>query len=132
MDPTQLETALLNLAVNARDAMPGGGRLTVTTSLDRDHVLIEMSDNGVGMSPEVCQRVFEPFVRLESSRNSAPVLGQLSAAGLRALPHHPARPHRGDLAVAETQLRQDFIRMLTKSGRRRKQIVKGMYGEAIC
>jgi signal transduction histidine kinase/two-component SAPR family response regulator len=61
VDPTQLETALLNLAVNARDAMPGGGRLTVTTSLDRDHVLIEVSDNGVGMSPEVCQRVFEPF-----------------------------------------------------------------------
>ncbi|THD58361.1 response regulator [Phenylobacterium sp.] len=61
VDPTQLETALLNLAVNARDAMPDGGLLTVATSRDRDHVLIEVRDSGVGMSPEVCERVFEPF-----------------------------------------------------------------------
>jgi signal transduction histidine kinase/DNA-binding response OmpR family regulator len=61
VDPTQLETALLNLAVNARDAMPEGGELTIATRKDQDHVVIEIRDTGVGMSAEVRERVFEPF-----------------------------------------------------------------------
>src|SRR6185437_12442088 len=65
VDPTQLETALLNLAVNARDAMPGGGVLTIATRRDKDRagyrVVIEVRDTGHGMSPEVRDRVFEPF-----------------------------------------------------------------------
>lgn len=65
VDPTQLETALLNLAVNARDAMPGGGVLTIATSREKtaagDRVVIEVRDTGAGMSPEVRERVFEPF-----------------------------------------------------------------------
>jgi PAS domain S-box-containing protein len=60
-DPTQLETALLNLAVNARDAMPDGGVLSIATRGDKRHVVIEVRDTGVGMSPEVRERVFEPF-----------------------------------------------------------------------
>jgi PAS domain S-box-containing protein len=61
VDPTQLETALLNLAVNARDAMPEGGQLSIATRGDRDHVVVEVRDTGVGMRPEVRERVFEPF-----------------------------------------------------------------------
>ena len=61
VDPTQLETALLNLAVNARDAMPGGGVLTIATRREETHVVIVVSDTGVGMSSEVRARVFEPF-----------------------------------------------------------------------
>jgi PAS domain S-box-containing protein len=61
VDPTQLETALLNLAVNARDAMPEGGMLTIETQRDKQRVVIVVSDDGVGMSPEVRDRVFEPF-----------------------------------------------------------------------
>ena len=64
VDPTQLETALLNLAVNARDAMPDGGVLSVRTSREAHgdrRVEIAVSDTGVGMSPEVRERVFEPF-----------------------------------------------------------------------
>jgi signal transduction histidine kinase len=61
VDPTQLETALLNLAVNARDAMPGGGLLTVATRREDSRVLISVRDTGLGMSPEVRARVFEPF-----------------------------------------------------------------------
>jgi PAS domain S-box-containing protein len=65
VDPTQLETALLNLAVNARDAMPSGGVLTIATSRQAepagDRVVIEVRDSGVGMSPDVRERVFEPF-----------------------------------------------------------------------
>ena len=75
-DPNQLESALLNLAVNARDAMPEGGELTVVTRdltlaaedlADQEgarpgrYVEFEVSDTGEGMTPEVLARVFEPF-----------------------------------------------------------------------
>ncbi len=75
-DPSQLETAIANLANNARDAMPKGGRLTITTGvryLDEEYaadhvevapggyVLIEVSDSGTGMPPDVLARIFEPF-----------------------------------------------------------------------
>jgi signal transduction histidine kinase len=61
VDRTHLETALLNLAVNARDAMPEGGVLTIESRRDGEAVLIEVRDTGAGMAPEVSERVFEPF-----------------------------------------------------------------------
>jgi PAS domain S-box-containing protein len=75
VDANQLEAAILNLAVNARDAMPTGGRLTIATSaigLDDDtarasdvapgdYVLIAVTDTGAGMAPEIAGRAFEPF-----------------------------------------------------------------------
>ena len=75
-DPNQLETAILNLAVNARDAMPSGGKLTIETTnayLDEDYAasnegieageytLISVSDTGSGMTPDVMAKAFEPF-----------------------------------------------------------------------
>ncbi len=75
-DPAQLESAVLNLALNARDAMPGGGRLTIELGnkvLDEayaqdhaeivpgDYAMVAVSDTGHGMTPEVVARVFEPF-----------------------------------------------------------------------
>src|SRR5437899_2201869 len=75
-DRNQLETTLLNLAINARDAMPGGGRLLIETGnapLDDeytaqnpevtagDYVLVAVSDSGTGMPPEIVSRAFEPF-----------------------------------------------------------------------
>src|SRR5579872_511526 len=76
-DPSQLESALVNLAVNARDAMPGGGKLTIETAnayLDEayastapepvkpgQYVQIAISDTGVGMTPEVLAKAFDPF-----------------------------------------------------------------------
>jgi signal transduction histidine kinase/DNA-binding response OmpR family regulator len=75
-DPTELEAAILNLAVNARDAMPDGGDLvieTATVELDYSyaaahpevttgpHVLIAISDTGTGMAADVLKNVFEPF-----------------------------------------------------------------------
>jgi len=76
VDPNQLETALLNLALNARDAMEGGGRLTVETincQVDEasddthpgiapgDYVAISIGDTGSGMPPEVRDKAFDPF-----------------------------------------------------------------------
>lgn len=61
VDPGQLEQVLVNLAINARDAMPGGGALTIGTGRTGDRVLITVTDTGCGMTPEITARVFEPF-----------------------------------------------------------------------
>jgi signal transduction histidine kinase len=74
IDPSELEHALLNLAVNARDAMPEGGTLRLTAQnvslpqagerlpgLVGDHVRIALTDSGMGMATEVAERAFEPF-----------------------------------------------------------------------
>jgi PAS domain S-box-containing protein len=74
-DPNQLESALLNLAINARDAMPDGGKLTISTANARidgvsadapalspgEYICIDVTDTGTGMSPEVAARAFDPF-----------------------------------------------------------------------
>jgi PAS domain S-box-containing protein len=63
IDSTELENALLNLVANARDAMPGGGRVRIATRLHpaQGRVEIAVSDNGPGIPPDVRKRVFEPF-----------------------------------------------------------------------
>lgn len=81
-DPGMLDTALLNLAVNARDAMPDGGRLTLEASrkmLDEryasgvdelvpgEYILISVNDSGTGMPPEVLARALEPFFTTKDS-----------------------------------------------------------------
>lgn len=74
-DPGQIEQVVLNLAINARDAMPSGGSLTIATSMSTMtndganpddipaglYVCVRVKDNGIGMAPEVRDRAFEPF-----------------------------------------------------------------------
>jgi PAS domain S-box-containing protein len=76
VDPSEIENAIMNLALNARDAMPGGGNLAISTqnsTIDEtaaasepgltpgEYVKLSVSDTGAGMSAEVMQRIFEPF-----------------------------------------------------------------------
>jgi nitrogen-specific signal transduction histidine kinase len=89
-DRNQFETALLNLALNARDAMPEGGRLTIGTAdvtLDAAYaalhpgtaagryVLVALSDTGAGMTPDIAERAFEPFFTTQTG-------GERSGLGL--------------------------------------------------
>ncbi|AWK89387.1 PAS domain-containing sensor histidine kinase [Azospirillum thermophilum] len=105
-DPNQVENALLNLAINARDAMPDGGRLIVRTTngkLDEeavahepglvagDYVVLSVADTGVGMTPEVADRAFEPFF------TTKPV-GQGTGLGLSQL-YGFARQSGGDVRI---------------------------------
>jgi PAS domain S-box-containing protein len=82
LDPAQIEQVIMNIAVNARDAMPEGGKLTIETCnvyLDEEYaskhvsakpgsyVLLAISDNGIGMSKEVLDHIFEPFYTTKSA-----------------------------------------------------------------
>nr|WP_283812741.1 ATP-binding protein [Bradyrhizobium tropiciagri] len=63
-DANQLELAILNLSINARDAMPDGGTLTISTRVDgnsKQRVIVSVADTGTGMPPEVVARAFDPF-----------------------------------------------------------------------
>jgi PAS domain S-box-containing protein len=60
-DAAQLEQILMNLAANARDAMPHGGKLVIRTSVEGDRVRLEVSDTGCGMDAATRARIFEPF-----------------------------------------------------------------------
>ncbi len=105
-DRVLLESALLNLSINARDAMPGGGRLTLRVAnhvvaadaevhepdlLDGDYVLFEVLDEGSGMSEEVRRRAFEPYF------TTKPV-GKGSGLGL-SMVYGFARQSRGGLDI---------------------------------
>jgi signal transduction histidine kinase len=106
-DPSRLQSALLNLAVNARDAMPDGGTLTFSTALVEldeafcrrqalptkpgSYAQIRVADTGVGMDPEMSQRIFEPFFTTKE-------MGRGTGLGLAAV-YGTVKSHGGSIEV---------------------------------
>jgi PAS domain S-box-containing protein len=70
-DKTQLEQVVMNLAVNARDAMPGGGTLTIAVLSAGDTAVLSVVDDGIGMDEETLAQIFEPFFTTKSLAESS-------------------------------------------------------------
>src|SRR6202011_613096 len=110
-DPNQLESALLNLAINARDAMPEGGKLAISSANARpdgvtaaapalppgDYICIAVTDTGTGMSAEVAARAFDPFFTTKP-------IGQGTGLGLSMI-YGFARQSNGHVTI-DSKLRQ--------------------------
>jgi signal transduction histidine kinase/ActR/RegA family two-component response regulator len=110
-DPSRLQSALLNLAVNARDAMPEGGRLRFTTGLvvldgptarrqamptaPGPYAQLQVDDTGVGMDPEMAKRIFEPFFTTKE-------IGRGTGLGLAAV-YGTVKSHGGNIEVRSTE-----------------------------
>lgn len=109
VDANQLENAILNLAINARDAMPDGGKLTIETAVVNvdtsyanarpgvspgRYVVVAVSDNGVGMTPDLVEKAFEPFF------TTKPV-GQGTGLGL-SMVYGFARQSNGQVRIHST------------------------------
>ncbi|MGO4408566.1 MULTISPECIES: PAS domain S-box protein [unclassified Brevundimonas] len=105
-DPCQLEAAILNLAVNARDAMPGGGKVTVSARREHaaratsglaagDYVVLSVADNGAGMAPETLARATEPFFTTKG-------VGKGTGLGLSMV--HGLAAQAGGAVVLESKL----------------------------
>ena len=98
VDPVQLETALLNAAINARDAMPDGGRLSIGTE-DCEHegspaICISIQDSGTGIPADKLQRVFEPFFTTKD-------IGKGTGLGLSQI--HGFAAQAGGIATIESE-----------------------------
>src|SRR5205823_4173536 len=89
-DPAALRELLTNLVLNAADALPGGGRITIETREDAGAVVVAVSDTGIGMPDEVRRRAHEPFFTTKGVKATG--LGLSVAYGI-------ARRHGGDLTL---------------------------------
>lgn len=148
IDRNQLESALLNLAVNARDAMPNGGTLTVETARTvvqehdatvpfdlkkGDYILVCVSDTGVGMTQEVLERAFEPFFTTKplgqgTGLGLSQVFGFVKQSGgnikMYSRPGHGTTvkiylPRMSEEAIAQENIRTE----LAQSGKRSESIL---------
>ena len=130
VDPNQLENALLNLCINARDAMPNGGKLKIETAnrtLDGaeafsfemrpgDYVCLSVTDTGTGMSEEVVQRAFDPFYTTKP-------LGQGTGLGLSMI-YGFAKQSGGQVRISSTLGRGTTISLFLPRHSEQEQTAK--------
>ncbi len=139
-DPAQLESAILNIALNARDAMPQGGKLTIeaaNTFLDQgyirfnpeivpgQYVALSVTDTGTGITPEVMARVFEPFFTTKSA-------GQGTGLGLAQV-YGFVRQSGGNIKIYSepgegTMVKIYMPRLLTKGASEEAQTTETVFG----
>jgi signal transduction histidine kinase/ActR/RegA family two-component response regulator len=113
-DATQVQTAILNLAVNARDAMPSGGRLTIRTENAPlaapaqlplgDYVRVTVADTGEGMTPDVLARAFEPFFTTKE-------IGKGTGLGL-SMVYSTVQQMAGDIAIESRPGEGTIVRLM--------------------
>jgi len=131
-DPSQLQNALLNLGVNARDAMPDGGELTFATKtvlLDEDYcrlhpyeippgryLSVSVTDTGVGMDPETRKHIFEPFFTTKG-------VGKGTGLGLASV-YGCVRNHRGSIEVSSEVGRESTFRVLLPAAEGDEEVVR--------
>ncbi len=138
-DMPELESALLNLALNARDAMPNGGKLTIESSnayLDDEYcrhyegltpgqyVVIAVTDNGTGMSPETIEKAFEPFFTTKEAGKGtglglSQVYGFIKQSGGHVKNLQRARRRHDDQALSAALRRRQRGRAERAAGRQR-------------
>jgi signal transduction histidine kinase len=70
LDRVMFENALMNLSLNAGDAMPSGGTLTISTAVENNAVIVTVADTGHGMTQDVVDRVFEPFFTTKEGKGT--------------------------------------------------------------
>ncbi len=143
IDPGDLEDAILNLSLNARDAMPDGGTLTIKTSnlpasdipatataadKDEDYILISISDNGMGMTDEVKDRIFDPFFTTKSP-GSGTGLGLSMVFGFVQRSHgfitHQSEPGSGTVIDIYLPKRTTEIRTVNQSKHGKSDLLRG-------
>jgi signal transduction histidine kinase len=104
MDPSQFDQILLNLVVNARDAMTMGGTVTVSAQVDRNDVIggaapgaftmtLRVADTGSGIAPDVVDHIFEPFYSTKGDRGTGLGLATVNSV---------VRSVHGEVSVAST------------------------------
>ena len=94
-NPGKLQQVFMNLILNARDAMPRGGELTIATECENSSVHVEVSDNGVGIPPDHLNKIFDPYFTTKSSSRG-------TGLGL-AVTYGIIREHSGKIQVESTE-----------------------------
>jgi PAS domain S-box-containing protein len=79
-NPLRMQQALLNLVINARDAMPRGGRIAIRVELDAQHIVLSVRDTGHGMTEDVRSKLFTPFFTTKGERGTGLGLGVVRSA----------------------------------------------------
>jgi len=126
-DFSQLEQVLMNLLVNARDAMPGGGRITISTRDEGGRVVLEVTDEGCGIAPSVRDRIFEPYVTTKSSLEGGTGLGLATAWGI-------VENHGGTIVALDAEPRGTTMRVslpAAPDGVPRAPVVERAAGRAV-